>query len=53
MRAWLGMSVLLTFLKALGIVAIVAVWAYGLYLRGGYQKRKHDADVQTLFSGRK
>ena len=47
------MGVLLTLLKALGIATIVAVWAYGLYLRGGYRNRKHDVDVQTLFSGRK
>jgi hypothetical protein len=41
---------------ALEIIAgalIVALWGYGLYVRGRYSKRNHKAGVQTLFSGDK
>jgi hypothetical protein len=40
-------------LKILGGALIIALWGYGLYIRGGYRKRKHEADVQTLFSGKR
>ncbi len=40
-------------LKIIAGALIVALWAYGLYVRGGYSKRNHKARVQTLFSGDK
>jgi hypothetical protein len=40
-------------LKILAGTLIVALWGYGLYVRGGYSKRNRKAGVQTLFSGDK
>ena len=39
--------------KIIAGVFIVALWGWGLYVRGGYSKRNHKAGVQTLFSGDK
>jgi hypothetical protein len=47
------MAIVYTVLKLIGGVAIIALWGYGLYLRGGYRGRDHKAGVRTLFSGEK
>lgn len=47
------LKIVIIALKFVGGALIVAVWAYGLYVRGGYSKRNHKAGVQTLFSGDK
>jgi hypothetical protein len=45
--------IVLTVLKVVGGVIIMALWAYGLYVRGRYHDRDQTANVQTLFSGKK
>ncbi len=47
------MKIVSLVLEVIGCVVLAAVWACGLYLRGGYRNRDHKADVDTLFSGRK
>ena len=49
----LVLKIVVIALKIIGPALIVALWGYGLYLRGGYAKRDNRAGVQTLFSGDK
>jgi len=39
--------------EVLGGIVLVAAWAYGLYLRGGYKDRIPKSGVQTLFTEEK
>ena len=47
------MKIMVVALKVIGGALLVALWGYGLYVRGGYSKRNHKAGVQTLFTGDK
>jgi hypothetical protein len=49
----LVLKIVVVALKIIAGALIVALWGYGLYVRGGYSKRNHKAGVQTLFSGDK
>ncbi len=47
------LKIMVIALKIIVGALIVALWGYGLYVRGGFGKRNHKAGVQTLFSGDK